>query len=121
MTDSVPINFADYNLSTMKNILTAKPKSRTVPAVTVNLHEDVGVDNGELKCGKRNFSKFCQDIKVVQKNGFNCLYAKIPQKDGSSTESYLKLDGALQVRVNPSALQSGKQESGECCNICTIA
>lgn len=120
-----PINFSDYNLSITKNILTAKPKVKGGPAVTVNLNEVVGVDlnTGELKFGKKMFSKYCKDGSIAiekDSSGKNYLVAECQtQKKDVYNTNKLKLDGALQITI-PMSAASDKNQSDDCCSACNI-
>ena len=121
-TASSPINFANYTLKALENILTATPKSNSNlchfaylynskiiiltslkiaggPAVSVDLNQVIGNDGGKLKFGGRDFSKTCKDIKMVEKLGTNWLVAHCLTKTGTYEPSELKLDGSLQITV----------------------
>ncbi len=112
MSSCQSIDFQNYRLTTNKNILTAKPKNPGSPAVTVNLNEVVGVQDGALKLGRKMFSKHCQKITIVEQNGINYLSAYINDKSGRpSDEPYLlKLDGALSITIPKEAAKTQESE-----------
>jgi len=120
------ISFPDYNLTIVNNILTAKPKSKQGPAVTVNLNEVVGVKDDKLAFGKRDFSKKCKDIEIRVVKGQNWLHATIKKgSDGLPKQGQLLLDGHLQITIPSDKIKensgASSQDDCECKMPCVIA
>jgi hypothetical protein len=122
---NVPIDFKDYklNISDAKgHILTAKPKTRGPPAVTVNLNEVVGVHKGKLEFGRKMFSKDVVpgSARIEFKKDANYLVAQIKDKDGTIIDFNspgLRLDGNLQISI---PADTRKRQDNDLCSACVI-